>query len=102
VRFAAFREAAFLEEASAKGDAKIGEDGVAVVALKGLPAGEYAFVAYYDRNGDGKLNRGGVLGKPKEPYALSNGVRPKLRRPRFEEAKVAVAPGAVVVLTIPG
>jgi uncharacterized protein (DUF2141 family) len=102
VRFVAFDEATFLEEAAAKGEAVIGEDGLAVVALKNLQPGAYAFVAYYDRNGDGKLNRGRVLGKPKEPFAFSNGVRPKLRKPRFEEAKVDVAPGAVIVLTIPG
>ncbi len=93
-------EAAFLEHAAAKHEAQIGEDGVAVVPLGDLRPGAYAFVAYYDENGDGRLNRGGILGKPKEPYAFSNGVKPKLRKPRFEEAKVEVDRGSVVVLTL--
>jgi len=46
------------------------------------------------------LNRGKVIGRPKEPLAFSNGVKPKLRKPRFEEAKVDVVPGSVVVLTL--
>ena len=91
---------AFLEEAALKDQATVDETGVAVLKLKELDPGPYAFVAYYDANGDGQLNRGGVLGKPKEPYAFSNGVKPKLRKPRFDEAAVDVAPGAVVVLTL--
>lgn len=90
----------FLERAIVKYRVTIDENGVAVTPLRGLRPGMYAFVAYYDENGDGRLNRGGVLGKPKEPIAFSNGVRPKLRKPHFDEAKVDVEPGAVVVLTL--
>ncbi|MEM9170459.1 MAG: DUF2141 domain-containing protein [Pseudomonadota bacterium] len=73
-------------------------DGLAVMELGALPAGDYAFAVYFDKNGDGKLNRGKVLGLPKEPFAFSNDVRPKLRKPTFEETKVAVEPGSVVVI----
>lgn len=100
VRVAIYDEDNFLEQASQKRWAPLGEDGVAVIPLEGLTPGAYAFVAYFDENGDGVLNRGGVLGKPREPIAFSNDVKPKLRRPRFDEAKVDVAPGAVVVLTL--
>jgi uncharacterized protein (DUF2141 family) len=100
IRFSAYdNEQAFLERAAMKHRARVGEDGVAVVALRGLEPGPYAFVAYYDQNGDGRLNRS-ALGKPTEPVAFSNGVRPKLRKPTFDEAKVDVAPGAVVVMTM--
>jgi uncharacterized protein (DUF2141 family) len=71
-----------------------------VLALGDLAPGEYAFAAYLDENGDGKLNRGKVLGRPKEPVAFSNGVKPKLRKPRYDETKVSVAPGSVVVITL--
>lgn len=102
VRFSAYKgPEAFLEQASVKHRANVGADGVAVVAFRGLEPGEYAFVAYYDQNGDGKLNRN-TLGKPTEPVAFSNGVKPKLRKPTFDEAKVDVAPGAVVVMTMSG
>lgn len=92
--------AAFLEQAAAKYEARLDPAGVARLPLADLAPGAYAFVAYLDENGDGRLNRGGLLGLPKEPYAFSNGVKPKLRRPRFEEAKVDVVPGAVVVITL--
>ncbi len=92
-------EATFLESAAAKHDALVNEDGLALLTLADLEPGDYAFVAYYDKNGDGKLNRN-VLGKPKEPYIFSNDVRPKLRKPTFDETKVAVARGEVIVLTL--
>lgn len=93
-------EDAFLEQARAKYEAPIGDEGVAVLSLEGLEPGEYAFAAYLDKNGDGKLNRGKILGRPKEPVAFSNGVTPKLRKPRYDETKVSVAPGSVVVITL--
>lgn len=101
VRLAVYdSEEAFLQEARAKHEAPLGSDGVAVLPLDDLDAGEYAFAAYLDVNGDGKLNRGKVLGRPKEPVAFSNGVTPKLRKPRYDETKVSVAPGSVVVITL--
>lgn len=100
VRVAVYEGAAnFLETAQSKHDAVIRDDGLALLTISDLEPGDYAFVAYYDENGDGKLNRS-VIGKPKEPYVFSNNVRPKLRKPTFDEAKVAVAPGEVVVLTL--
>ncbi len=100
VRLTIFADAeTFLEEAAGKHDATVNDDGVALITLNGLKSGEYAFVAYYDENDDGKLNRN-ALGKPKEPFVFSNDVRPKLRKPTFDETKVAVAPGEVVVMTL--
>lgn len=100
VRLSVFADAAtFLERAAVKRDATVNDEGVALITLRGLAPGDYAFVAYYDENGDGKLNRN-ALGKPKEPYVFSNDVRPKLRKPTFDETKVAIAPGEVVVMTL--
>lgn len=93
-------EEEFLERAAIKHQGKLDENGVAIVPLRGLEPGEYAFVAYLDEDGDGKLKRGSVLGRPKEPLAFSNGVVPKLRKPSFDETKVPVAPGSVVVITL--
>lgn len=89
----------FLESPLIKHQGTVNADGVAVIALPNLAAGSYAFAAYYDVNGDGKLNRGRI-GRPKEPYVFSNDVRPKLRKPKFQETAVRVAPGDVVVLTL--
>lgn len=100
IRISVYDDAAsFLEMASAKLETLVNEEGIALLTLKDLKPGDYAFVAYLDKNGDGKLNRN-ALGKPKEPYIFSNDVRPKLRKPTFEETKVAVSPGEVVVLTL--
>ena len=89
----------FLEKPFLKSTAPVNERGEAVLSLGPLPEGEYAFVAYYDKNGDRKLNRS-FIGRPKEPFAFSNGVRPKLRKPKFKRTKVNVVPGDVIVIRI--
>lgn len=89
----------FLEMAAVKHEGVLDETGLALVQFRGLPAGQYSFAAYLDENADGKLNRS-ALGVPKEPVAFSNGVVPKLRKPGFDETKVDVAPGSVVVITL--
>lgn len=100
VRVSVYNNETFLENAIIKQEATLDENGVALVSLRGLEPGAYAFVAYLDANRDGRLNRGGLLGKPKEPLVFSNGVKPKLRKPHFDEAKVDVAPGSVVLMTL--
>lgn len=89
----------FLDAPMIKHKGVVNPDGVAVIPILNLAAGSYSFAAYYDANGDGKLNRG-RLGRPQEPFVFSNNVRPKLRRPRFDETAVTVTPGDVVVLTL--
>ncbi len=89
----------FLDAPLIKDMGTVNAEGVAVIALSNLAAGDYSFAAYYDANGDGKLNRS-MFGWPKEPFVFSNDVRPMLRKPRFNETAVAVEPGDVVVLTL--
>ncbi len=93
------REDAFLMEPVARYDATLDASGLAIVGLPELASRDHAFVVYLDENRDGKLNRN-VLGKPKEPYVFSNGVKPKLRKPTFEEAKVSTEHGRVIVITL--
>ncbi len=100
VRLAVYaNEDDFLEIAAVKHQGPLNEMGLAIVRFRGLEPGEYAFAAYLDENGDGRLNRG-ALGIPKEPIAFSNGIVPKWRRPNFDETKVDVAPGSVVVIML--
>jgi uncharacterized protein (DUF2141 family) len=61
-------------------------------ALDALPPGEYAVLAYHDRNGNRAIDFR-ALGLPKEPVAVSNGARRLLGPPRFEDAKFDLAPG---------
>lgn len=90
----------FLEAPFAKRYAHINERGLAIVPLHNIAPGEYSIAAYLDENGDGKLNRGKILGIPKEPVAFSNGIVPKLSKPSFDETKVSVAADSVVFITL--
>jgi len=60
-----------------------------IVVFDGLPPGRYALGAYHDENGNGKLDTN-FLRWPTEGYALSNGIRLSLYRPRFSEAAVTL------------
>lgn len=93
-------ETTFLTQARSKLEAAVDESGRAIFPLSDLEPGVYAFAAYLDVNGDGVLNRGKVLGLPKEPVAFSNGAKSKLRKPSFDEAKVKVEPGSIVLITL--
>lgn len=93
-------EEAFLDTPFAKREGTINERGLAIVPLDDLKPGVYALAAYLDENGDGKLNRGKILGLPKEPVAFSNGVVPKLSRPSFDDTKVSVDEDSIVVITL--
>ncbi len=88
-------EETFLKAPMAKLEAPIDENGVAVFRISHLEPGEYAFAAYHDANGDGVLNRNRI-GLPKEAFAFSNGVVPRLRRPSFRRTKVTIdGPSAI-------
>lgn len=90
----------FLESPHAKRVGRLDENGFALVSLDDLEPGEYSLAAYVDLNDDGVLNRGSLLGRPKEPVAFSNGFKPKLRKPRFEETKVVVDADSIVFITL--
>jgi uncharacterized protein (DUF2141 family) len=54
--------------------------------------GGYAIAVSHDLNGNRKTDTN-FVGMPKEPWGVSNDVRPKFRAPRFDEARFAVKPG---------
>ena len=92
-------EELFLEIAAIKHRGVVNEEGLALITFYGLTPGDYSFAAYLDEDGDGQLDRD-PLGRPREPFTFSNGVVPKLRKPTFDETKVRVAPGSVVVMQL--
>ena len=53
-----------------------------------IPLGTYAVTCYHDIN-DNKLLDQNYMGVPTEPYAMSNNVNIKWRRPTFDETKFA-------------
>lgn len=64
--------------------------------LKGLPHGDYAIVLVHDENGNHDMDNN-LLGLPKEPYAFSNNVKPRLSAPPFHDAKFSVGRGETIV-----
>ena len=67
------------------------DGGEARWTVEGLPAGDYALLAYHDENGNGELDFR-PLGIPKEP-SRSRTVQPRLLGPpRFDSAKFALGP----------
>lgn len=56
----------------AQAPADLGKPGVHTLTIDALPPGRYAAMAFVDRNGNGKLDRG-MFGRPTEPYGFSNG-----------------------------
>ena len=61
-----------------------------VVATFELPPGRYAAAVLHDMNDNGRMDYR-LLRLPKEPYGFSNGAKPKLRPPTFEDAAFDLA-----------
>lgn len=59
------------------------------VTFDGLSQGTYAVAAFHDENNNNKMDTH-WYGKPKEGSAASNDPRPKMRAPRWSEAKFEV------------
>jgi uncharacterized protein (DUF2141 family) len=52
----------------------------------GIPAGEYAIVAFHDENGDGDFNQN-AFGMPEEGYGFSRDAAALFSAPSFDSAK---------------
>ena len=61
-----------------------------------LPHAYYAVTCYHDINDNHRLDQN-YMGIPQEPYALSNNVSIKWRRPTFDETKFAVTKAAQTI-----
>jgi uncharacterized protein (DUF2141 family) len=63
--------------------------GERTAVFAGLPAGAYAFKAFHDVDGDGRLNAN-PFGQPLEPYAFSNNARGNMGPAGWDRARLAV------------
>ena len=68
------------------------EAGAARVRLGPFPPGVYAVTVYHDRDGDEQFDKN-WLGIPREAWGVSNNVRPRLRAPTFDEARLELEAG---------
>ena len=60
--------------------------------FENLQPGSYAVAVAHDANDNGKTDTN-FVGIPKEAWGVSNGVRPRMRPPRFEEARFDLSEG---------
>jgi uncharacterized protein (DUF2141 family) len=67
-----------------------------VVIFDHLAPGTYAVGAYHDENANNKFDTN-FIGYPAEGYALSNGIRAVISRPRFADAAFRVGDGDTAV-----
>ena len=72
------------------------ENGFATARFDRLAPGSYAVTVYHDQNDNRRFDKNWV-GVPREPWGVSNNVRPRLRAPTFEEARLELEPGEQVV-----
>lgn len=63
--------------------------GMLTCTFNDVPAGRYAVAAVHDINGNKKVD--GNLFGTKEPWGVSNNIRPDSRAPRFVESSVRMA-----------
>lgn len=76
--------------------------GESVTAKFALAPGEYAVAVLHDLNDNGRMDYR-LLRLPKEPFGFSNGAKPKLGPPDFEDAAFALgAEGLSIAIELRG
>jgi uncharacterized protein (DUF2141 family) len=71
---------------SAKAPAAVG---VVTVRLPNVPAGEWAFMAFHDQDGDGAMKKT-ALGLPADGVGLSRAPKARFGPPKFEDSAVVI------------
>jgi uncharacterized protein (DUF2141 family) len=74
-------------------------DGQVATAFKDVPVGPFAISVVHDKNGNRKLDTG-PFGIPAEPYGFSRDARGELGPPKFDEARLDVATGQSISVSI--
>jgi uncharacterized protein (DUF2141 family) len=70
-------------------------DGETVVAMRDIPPGTWAVLAYQDENENSQLDRN-FMGIPKENYGFSRDAVGRFGPPAFDEAAIEVRDGTTV------
>ena len=88
VNVAVCDQARFLKQCAYSGSAPARE-GDNTIAIRGVPPGSWAVLAYQDENENDELDRN-LIGIPRENYGFSRDARGKFGPPSFEDAAIAV------------
>ena len=75
------------------------KDKTASASFKALATSNYAVVVYHDENNNGELDTN-FIGIPKEGIGVSNNVKPKMGKPKFEAAKFALTADKNLIINI--
>ncbi len=67
--------------------------------FENITPGNYAVSVMNDLNGNGELDKN-ILGVPKEPWGVSNNIRPALRAPDFKEALISLEEDTTITVRI--
>ena len=94
VKVAVCDQARFLKQCLYSGSAPARE-GDNTIAVRDVPAGNWAVLAFQDVNGNGELDRN-FIGIPSENYGFSRDARGKFGPPGFEDAAIEVKDGTTV------
>lgn len=90
-------EAKFLKDGCPYTGSAIARKGVTTVVVNNVPAGRWAVQAYYDQNGNDKMDFG-LFHLPKEGFGFSRDFA-GMRAPKFEESAFT-ATGAAQAMTL--
>lgn len=66
-------------------------EGMLTCTFSEVPPGRYAVAVVHDENGNREIDTN-LLGFSKEPWGVTNNVRPERRSPKFHEAVIYVGP----------
>jgi uncharacterized protein (DUF2141 family) len=97
VNVAVCDQARFLKQCVYSGSAPARE-GDNTIAVRGVPAGSWAVLAYQDENENDELDRN-LIGIPRENYGFSRDARGKFGPPSFEDAAIAVREDGAATLS---
>jgi uncharacterized protein (DUF2141 family) len=88
-----------MDAAQARRTALPAQAGALQCKFDNLSAGDYAVAVNHDLNDNGKTGTN-FLGIPSEPWGVSNNARPRMRAPKFAEAKFTIRDGESARLDI--
>ena len=98
VNVAVCDQARFLKQClySGSAPARAGDN---TIAVRDVPPGNWAVLAYQDANENGELDRN-FIGIPSENYGFSRDARGKFGPPSFEDAAIAVGGDGATVANV--
>jgi uncharacterized protein (DUF2141 family) len=99
LRVGVYDQATFVVRGSkpAAGQVVPAAPGTMSLTFSGLKPGEYGVKVLQDLNRNGKMDMSMMGMMPAEPFGLSNDAKPSMSGPPWDDAKIALKPGATAI-----